>query len=121
VDAHGLPLRVIVTEGSQNDIKQADTLIHDLNADFLLADKAYDSDAFVQKASTQGIKVNIPNKINRKTPRPFDQNLYKVRHLVENTFLALKRWRSIATRYAKHSKSFLAIIQIKCIEIWGKL
>jgi len=44
-----------------------------------------------------------------------------MRHLVENTFPHLKRWRGIATRYAKHTASFQAAIQIKCIEIWSKI
>lgn len=30
----------------------------------------------------------------------------KLRHLVENAFLHLKRWRGIATRYAKSTVSF---------------
>jgi len=38
--------------------------------------------------------------------------------LVENAFLALKRWRGIATRYAKLTTSFLAAVQIRCIAIW---
>ncbi len=42
----------------------------------------------------------IPPKKNRKAQRPYDKELYKVRHLIENAFLILmlKRWRSIATR-----------------------
>ena len=31
----------------------------------------------------------------------YNEYLYKLRHLVENCFLALKRWRGIATRYAR--------------------
>jgi hypothetical protein len=40
---------------------------------------------------------------------------------VENTFLHLKRWRGIATRYAKNSASFFAAIQIRCIALWLKI
>ena len=35
------------------------------------------------------------------------EHLYKLRHLVENAFLHLKRWRGIATRYAKNLSSFV--------------
>ena len=63
----------------------------------------------------------IPSRSNRKTKLMFDRHLYKIRHLVENAFLHLKRWRGIATRYAKNTSSFLAAIQIKCIQLWGKL
>ena len=47
--------------------------------------------------------------------------LYKVRHLVENAFLHLKRWRGVATRYAKRCASFLAAVQIRCISLWANI
>jgi len=61
--------------------------------------------------------VILPKK-NRVTPRSYDEDLYKLHHLVENAFLYLKRWRGIATRYAKNSKSFLTAVQIRCITLW---
>ena len=60
----------------------------------------------------------IPSKKNRKQLREYDEYLYKLRHLVENAFLLLKRWRGIATRYAKNLASFVAAVQIRCIAIW---
>ncbi len=39
--------------------------------------------------------------------------------LSENRFLHLKRWRGIATRYAKNTSPFLAAIQIRCIALWA--
>jgi transposase len=47
----------------------------------------------------------IPPKKNRTIQRPYDGDLYKRRHLVENAFLHLKRWRGVATRYAKNTAS----------------
>ena len=46
----------------------------------------------------------IPPRKNRKEQRPYDKDRYKLRHLVENAFLHLKRWRGIATRYAKKKR-----------------
>ena len=86
--------------------------------DYLLADKGYDSDALVEKARAQGVQVVIPPRKNRKQPRTYDKALYKLRHLVENAFLHLKRWRGIATRYAKNSASFVAAVQIRCLALW---
>ena len=63
-------------------------------------------------------EVVIPPKRNRKEQRQYDRYLYRLRHLVENAFLILKRWRGIATRYAKNTASFLAAVQIRCIAIW---
>ena len=76
--------------------------------EYLLADKGYDSDTIVTKAEEQGARVVIPPRKNRKHPREYDKALYKLRHLVENAFLHLKRWRGIATRYAKNLSSFVA-------------
>jgi len=66
-----------------------------------MADRAYDVDSLIQKALDAGIEVVIPPKKNRIVKRDYDTYLYKLRHLVENAFLQLKRWQGIATRYAK--------------------
>ena len=58
------------------------------------------------------MSVVIPPKKNRIIQRKYDKDLCKIRHIVENTFLHLKRWRGITTKYAKNSASFLAVIQI---------
>ena len=75
----------------------------------------------VTQAESQGMKAVIPSRRNRKIKRDDDQDLYKLRHLVENAFLHLKRWRGIATRYAKNSSSFLAAVPIRCIALWASL
>ncbi len=59
----------------------------------------------------------IPSKKNRTVQRPYDKDIYKLRHLVEHAFLHLKRWRGIATRYAKNSSSFLAAAHIRCLAL----
>lgn len=93
-------------------------MIGGFRMDNLLADKGYDSDAIVAKAQAQGAQAVIPPRKNRKQPRAYDKALYKLRHLVENAFLHLKRWRGIATRYAKNVASFAAAVQIRCLAIW---
>jgi transposase len=100
------------------DCTQASTLIDGLEAQYLLADKGYDSDAIVAKAESQQMEVVIPPKKNRVQQRAYDKALYRLRHLVENAFLHLKRWRGIATRYAKNTASFLAAVHIRCIALW---
>jgi transposase len=67
------------------------------------------------------MQAHIPPKKNRTHQRDYDKELYKLRHLVENAFLQLKRWRGIATRYAKNTNSFLAAVQIRCIALWAKI
>ena len=94
------------------------TLIEGIDAEHLLADRGYDSDAIVQHAESKGMKSAIPPRNNRNVQRLYDKHLYKLRHLVENAFLYLKRWRGIATRYAKNSASFLAAVHIRCLALW---
>ena len=121
VDANGMPVRALITQGTTADCTQAKFLIEGLTAEHLLADRGYDSNAIIDQAMTQGMSVVIPPKKNRKVQREYDKDLYKIRHLVENAFLHLKRWRGIATRYAKNTTSFLAAIHIRCIVMWANI
>ena len=116
-----MPVRILVTAGTVADCKEAIALIDGFAAEFLLADKGYDSNAIIENAIAAGMKVVIPPKRNRKDQREHDKDLYKLRHLVENAFLHLKRWRGIATRYAKNTESFLAAVQIRCIVLWANV
>jgi len=93
-------------------------LIEGLDAACLLADKGYDADAIVEKCRQNNTKPVIPPKKNRKVQREYDKDIYRERHLVENAFLHLKRWRGIATRYAKNVASFLAAVHIRCLALW---
>ena len=113
-----MPIRILITKGTAADCKQAGNLIEGIGADALFADRAYDTDEIIAMAHAAGMEVVIPPKKNRNIQREYDQYLYRLRHLVENAFLMLKRWRGIATRYTKHSASFLAAVQIRCLAIW---
>ena len=121
VDAFGLPVRVLITEGTAADCSLAPRLIAGFSADCLIADKGYDSDAIVAQAREQGMEPVIPPRKNRKVLRDYDRYPCKLRHLVENAFLHLKRWRGIATRYAKNTASFLAAVHIRCIALWAEI
>ncbi|WP_165177722.1 transposase, partial [Desulfovibrio sp. ZJ369] len=89
--------------------------------EYLLGDKGYDSDAFVEKVEANGSTAVIPPRKNREKQRDYDNYVYKLRHLVENAFQVLKQWRGVATRYAKNTASFLAAVHIRCIAIWAKI
>ena len=92
-------------------------MIEGISAEHLLADKGYGSDTIVEQAIAQGMTPVIPPRKNRTTQRDYDKHLYRHRHLVENAFLHLKRWRGIATRYAKNAASFLAAVHIRCLAL----
>src|SRR5574343_1681656 len=82
VDAHGMPVRVIVTEGTRADCAEAGKLTEGFKMEHLLDDKGYDCDAIVAKAEEIGAKAVIPPRGNREPPTEYDKALYKLRHLV---------------------------------------
>jgi transposase len=107
-----------ITQGPTTDCTQAHRLVEGIDAQNLIAGKGYDSDAIIEEVQSAGMEAVIPPKKNRKNPREYDRYLYRLRHLVENAFLHLKRWRGIAARYAKNSASFLAAVHIRSIALW---
>jgi len=113
VDALGNPTAFLLTPGQSHDLHGADALLPQMQADALLADKAYDADERVIKPLlAAGKKLVIPPKSNRKVQRTFDKEMYKARHLIENFFCKLKQYRAIATRYDKTARNFLAAVHL---------
>lgn len=116
-----MPVRMRVSAGTVSDGSQALELIEGIEAEYLLADKGYDSNALVKAALERGMNPVIPPRRNRKEQREYDSYLYGLRHLVENGFCQFKEWRGIAMRYAKKASSYLANCQIRAIAIWAKV
>jgi len=121
VDANGNPVRIFATSGTTADCELGEELIKGINALNLLADRGYDVNSIIELARSLGMEIVIPPKKNRVEQRDYDKDLYKLRHLVENTFLMLKQWRGIATRYAKNLDSFLAAVRIRALLHWAIL
>ncbi len=88
-------------------------------ADFIIADKGYDSETIRDKVRERLSIPVIPRKKNSKTGNAdIDWCLYKYRHLVENAFARLKHFRSIATRYDKLKIHFESMLALACVMIW---
>jgi transposase len=97
----------------------ADALLPQMTANLLIADRAFDADRRVlDRLAAAGKSAVIPPRPNRVTPREFDRELYKERHLIENFFCKLKQFRAIATRYDKTARNFLAAIHLAAATIW---
>ena len=119
VDALGNPTGFHLTGGQEHDLAGADALLPELEAETLIADKAFDADQRVlEPLAEAGKTAVIPPRKTRTTPRAFDTDLYKARHLIENFFAKLKQFRAIATRYDKTARCFLAGIHLAAILIW---
>ncbi len=118
-DALGNPAGFYLTGGEAHDLVGADHLLPEVQADTLIADKAFDAEERVlQPPAAAGKAAVIPPKANRRSPRDFDRHLYKARHLIENFFAKLKQFRAIATRYDKTARNFLAAIHLAASTIW---
>ncbi len=113
-----MPVRMILTAGTEAVCSRALPLIEGIEAECLLTDKAYDTNEIIAAVTELGMDPVIPPKSNRKEQREYDWALYKLRHLVENEFLEFKQWRGIATRYAKRAASYLAACKLRAAMIW---
>lgn len=119
VDALGNPTSFHLTGGQASDLEGADTLLPALEAQAVLADKAYDAQTrVIEPLQQSGKTVVIPSKRNRTAPRWYDSHMYQARHLIENFFAKLKQFRAIATRYDKTARNFLAAIHLAATIVW---
>lgn len=118
VDALGNPLRLILTGGQRHDSTQAEALVADYEFDRLLADKSYDSDAFLQMLAALGVEIVIPPRANRTEQREYDKHWYKERHLVECFINKIKHYRRIFSRFEKLAKRYLGFLSFASALIW---
>jgi len=118
VDALGNPLQFILTAGQRHEITQAKTLTENVKDAMVIADKGYDSTAFVENLEEKGCTVVIPPRSNRKTPRDYDEHAYKERHLVECFFGKIKHFRRIFSRFDKTAGVFMSFLNFAGALIW---
>jgi transposase len=117
-DTLGCPLRFILTAGQSGDILAAPALIDGFDAEAILADKAYDSNALRAMIADAGAEAVIPSNRSRRTLIPHDQAIYKLRNRIERCFNKLKHFRRFATRYDRRALHFLSFIQLAAAMIW---
>ncbi|WP_081007491.1 IS5 family transposase, partial [Pseudomonas amygdali] len=120
VDACGLPIAFDVTAGQPNDCSQAASLIAKVpDAEVIIADKGYDTEAIRAQVEQQGSKVVIPRKRNSlKGNADLDKGLYRNRHLVENAFARLKHFRAVASQFDKLKRNYESVIAMTCAFLW---
>ena len=118
VDALGNPLRFTLTAGQRHDITQGEALVIDLESEFVIADRSYDSDDFVQFIITNGAIPVIPPRSNRKTLREYDEYLYQERHLVECFINKIKHYRRIFSRFEKYDSRYLGFLHFAGALVW---
>jgi transposase len=75
----------------------------------------------LEPLAAAGKTAVIPTKANRIEPRQFDRHIYGARHLIQNIFGKIKRFRAIATRYDKAARNFLAAVHLVASVVWLNL
>ena len=120
VDACGLPIDFEITGGEVHDCKVAPEFFAQLpDADYMIADKGYDSEELREIIRGKSSVPVIPRKSNSKTGNDdMDWGLYKYRHLVENIFARIKHFRAIATRYDKLKRNYASMVALACGFMW---
>lgn len=117
-DALGNPVRLLITAGQASEYGQANALIEGFDADYVLADKGYDSNSFIEAIEVSGAIPVIPSRSNRNEVRDHDKHIYKERNLVERLFQKLKQFRRIATRFERKGKHYLSMLNLAALMIW---
>ena len=118
VDGLGNPLRFILTEGSENDITQAEALLHGYAGDYVIADKGYDAQSLRRYIAERGMTPVIPGRSHRKVAVAYDHHLYGERHLVECLIGKMKRYRRVFTRFEKLSRRYLGFWHFTAALLW---
>ncbi len=114
-DQRGRPLRLRLTGDPRHDRTQARARVKAWTGaplPCLIADRAYDSDAFRAWREQQGIEAVIPARKGRTNPRPHDPERYPARNAVERDIGWLQRGRRVATRYDKYAHRFLGFLYL---------
>ncbi len=118
VDESGLPVRLALTAGQASDKAAASTLLEQLPAAIVVADRGYDWQHLIDLVGQRGGQAHIPTQRDRKVQRSVAPEIYRKRNLVERFFCKLKHFRRIATRYDKLARNFLAAVALASARLW---
>ena len=109
VNGRGQPVRFSLTGGERHDMVEAETLLEDLSPEYVIGDKAYDSDPLRQQIRRRGGKPVIPGRKGIRQRR-YDRKKYKLRNVVERFFNRVKHYRRVATRYEKTDLNYFGFL-----------
>lgn len=109
VNGHGQPVRLSLTGGECHDMVQAEPLLEDLSPEYVIGDKAYDSDSLRKQIRRQKAKPVIPSRKGTRRCR-YDRIKYKLRNVIERFFNRIKHYRRVATRYEKTDPNYFGFL-----------
>jgi transposase len=133
VDALGIPLSILITNGNKSDVSVVEELLKSIKIDtrtkqykkinkhkqYFLGDKGYDSQAVRKCVEAKGYTVIIDyNKRNTKDPKKVKRldkksfKLYKKRIKVEHFFAQLKQFGKLSNVTVKKLDNLLPMVDI---------
>lgn len=109
-DEDGYVFNLFIVPGNRNESPYAAKLTEGIEAEYFIGDRAYDADTLEDIIVQRNTKFVVPPRSNRLVQRKYDEEKYKTRHLIENAFQKMKRFRGVATRYKKTGRMYVALI-----------
>jgi transposase len=129
-EGQGKPLTVLLTPGQQHEATVFGPLLHQgairrrgrgrprIRPCRTSGDKAYTGHRNRAALRRRGIRHTIPKLSTENHSGPFDRDLYRRRHLIENLIARCKQYRALATRYDKRAESFRTAWVIVMTILW---
>jgi transposase len=126
-DGHGLPMSIIIADGSRHDVVLTDQTLDAAFVDILpgklIGDKAWDSGKLQQKLRDERYIELIAPLRGGKRPSKRRQDgralrRYRRRWLVERLFAWLKAFRRLTMRWESKAENFLGFLLLGCVVIF---
>ena len=107
----------LLSPGNVHDAAPGQELLKatDLQANFVIMDRAYESEETRQLVLDFGMTPVVPPKTNRVSPWEYDREMYKKRNEIERLFRRLKGYRRIFSRFDKLDVVFMFFIYFALI------
>ena len=103
-------MRFELLPGNRYDTIGVEPLIKGVKFDAILADKAFDANWIIEEMNERGAKIVISQRPQRTAPLLIDEEVYKWRHLIENSFAKIKEFKGIAMRSEKTDRNYSSMI-----------
>ncbi len=104
--------------GNESELNSVREILGDVSDKVVLGDKGFDDDKLRKWVKQCGGVANIPGRKNRKVKVFYIKEVGKMRHVVENFFARIKRFRRIGTRYDRLAETYTAFVSLAAIMDW---
>lgn len=114
----GKLLDFLLRPGNEHEMKSVKELIGEPKGHLILGDTGYDSDPLRNWIVSNGGYSCIPSKKNSVRYVFYDKDIGKSRHVVENLFSRIKRFRRVGTRYDRRLETYESFVYLSAIMDW---